>query len=76
MLWFFKKGSERLQCEIRPSLNDSESYELTWTEQNEVHVLRSADVDELAARWLELEERWKRAGWVKVDETAPSHERR
>ena len=72
MVWWLEKGGERRQCEIRSSPEQSDCYELTWTEQDEVHVVRSTNVDELAARWLELEQSWKRAGWVKLDQRVPS----
>ncbi len=65
MLWFFEREGQRIQCEIRPSV-ESAGYELEWTEQGEVHLERSTDVSKLAERWLELEQRLKREGWKKL----------
>jgi hypothetical protein len=75
MLWFFERGEQRLQCEIRPSTYAA-GFELEWAQAGEVHVERSENPNELAKRWFELEERWKRDGWVKSDDLAASRPRR
>jgi hypothetical protein len=75
MLWFFERAGKRLQCEIRPSRHAA-GFELEWQQDGLVHVERSESPDALAQRWLELELKWKRDGWVKLDEIAPSRPRR
>ena len=65
MLWFFERRGERLKCEIRPSAQAS-GFELEWTQGGQVHVERSENADELARRWVELEQQWKQEGWVKL----------
>ena len=62
-----QRGAERIQCEIRAA-DDGRGFELVWSEDGRQHVERSPNPDELATRWLELEQRWKRDGWTKIGE--------
>jgi hypothetical protein len=72
MLWFFERGDERLQCEIRPSA-ETRGFELEWTTpQGQVHVERAVDPDELARRWSELQQQWRREGWAMRHEVRAS----
>jgi len=76
VLWFFERAGERLQCEIRPSTHAA-GFELEWTTQDgHVNVERSETPDQLAQRWFELEQGWKRDGWKKLDEVAHSRPKR
>jgi hypothetical protein len=75
MLWFFERGGQRLQCEIRPSTHAA-GFELEWAQGEEVHVECSENPDELAQKWFELEQQWKRDGWIKLDAISPSRPRR
>jgi hypothetical protein len=75
MLWFFEKDGDRLQCEIRPSTQDA-GFELEWQAKGQVHVEQSEKRDTLAQRWFELELQWKRDGWIKLDDVAPSRPKR
>ena len=71
MLWFFERGAERLQCEIRPS-TQAAGFELEWAQEGDVHVERSANPVELARKWFELEQQWRRDGWKKRDDAVHS----
>jgi len=65
MLSFFERDGERLQCEIRPSLHAA-GFDLELTTADGQRQLEHADdANVLALRWLELEERLKREGWMR-----------
>ena len=69
MVRFFERGDgERMQCEVRPSLNaagfDLELVAADGQKQVE-HVI---DQNAMALKWLELEEKLKRDGWTVVEE--------
>lgn len=64
MLWFFEKDGERLQCEIRPSAHAAGfELEIVAADGNKT-IERSDNPDELALRWMEVEQRLKREGWI------------
>lgn len=65
MLSFFERDGERLQCEIRPSLHAA-GFDLEVINPDGHRQLEHADdANVLALRWLELEERLKRDGWMR-----------
>lgn len=65
MLSFFERDGERLQCEIRPILHAAGfDLELT-TADGQKQLDHADDANVLALRWLELEERLKREGWMR-----------
>jgi hypothetical protein len=68
MVRFFERDGERLQCELRPSVNaagfDLESLSPDGGRQIE----HAADHNTMALKWLELEDRLKREGWVVIGE--------
>ena len=71
MIWFFERGLERLQCEMRPA--EGGGFELVWeTPDGETHVERSADADSLSARRRQLEANLKRDGWKRIGRETPS----
>ncbi|HUR00824.1 MAG TPA: hypothetical protein VM166_15340 [Gemmatimonadaceae bacterium] len=64
MFWFFERGGERLQCEIRPSVNAA-GFELEITGPDGEKQLEYADdANALAIRWHELEVDLKVNGWT------------
>lgn len=64
MFWFFEKDGERLQCEIRPS-SHAAGFELEILAADGQKTIEHADdPKQLAVRWLEIEERLKREGWI------------
>lgn len=66
MFWFFEKDGERLQCEIRPS-SQAAGFDLELTTQGgEKQLDHADDANVLALRWLELEEKLKREGWIRT----------
>ena len=70
MIWFFERPGERLQCEIRRSLNVG--YELVWTSSDgQVHVEHSHDPEELMLRRRALENWLKLDGWVRPGRMTP-----
>jgi hypothetical protein len=72
MLWFFQKGSERIHYEIRPAADDA-GYELEWIDsQGNTHLVSAADSNSLAVKSIEIEQRLKREGWVRVEDIVPS----
>lgn len=71
MIWFFDRPGERLQCEIRPSVED-DGFELVWTTTDgRTLVERSGDAEELLQRRRFLEERLRLDGWVRAGRTTP-----
>lgn len=65
MLSFFERDGQRLQCEIRPSMHAA-GFDLELTTADGQKQLEHADdANVLALRWLELEERLKREGWMR-----------
>ena len=71
MLWFFERGGERLQCEIRPASTGA-GFELTWTSPDgQVHTEHSADSEALTERRRLLEDSLTRDGWKRVGRITP-----
>jgi hypothetical protein len=65
MLSFFERDGERLQCEIRPS-SHAAGFDLeVTTSDGQKRLEHAGDSNTLALRWLELEERLKREGWIR-----------
>lgn len=64
MFWFFEKNGQRLQCEIRPS-SHAAGFEIEIiAADGQKTIERSDDPDQLALRWMELEQQLKRDGWI------------
>lgn len=71
MIWFFARGSERLQCEINAAA-DGDGFELIWeTPEGERRIERSPDPWVLMARRRELETRLKQDGWERIGSGTP-----
>ena len=70
MIWFFERPGERLQCEIRRSVETG--YELVWTSSDgRVHLEHSNDPEELLRRRRALESWLKLDGWVRPGRVTP-----
>jgi hypothetical protein len=70
MIWFFERGDQRLQCEIRPG--ESGGFELVWTTPDgQRHAEQSSDAAVLTERRKQLEESLKRDGWKRVGRVTP-----
>lgn len=70
MLWFLERGSDRLQCEIRPAM-DGRGFELVWTQAAPEHIERFEDGDSAEQRWRQLEESLKQDGWTRIGRITP-----
>jgi hypothetical protein len=68
MVRFFERNGEQLQCELRPSLNAAGFDMELVSADGQKQVQHAADENALALKWLELEDRLKREGWVVVSE--------
>ena len=65
MLSFFERDGEQLQCEIRPSAHAA-GFDLEVTVPGgEKRLEHAGDANTLALRWLELEQRLRREGWIR-----------
>ena len=63
MFYFFQKGPETVQCEVRSS-PDGLGYEILITEANGVERLEHfATSDQVHRRWVELHRRFESEGW-------------
>jgi hypothetical protein len=75
MIWFFERPGERLQCEIRQSLEAG--YELVWTSgDGRTHVEHSEDPEELLRRRRALENWLRLDGWVRPGRITPPRQTR
>ena len=71
MIWFFERGAQRLQCEMRPASNGS-GFELAWqSPDGQMHIDKSDDTVTLTARRKQLEESLKADGWKRVGRETP-----
>ncbi len=71
MLWFFERGDERLQCEIRPAAEGT-GFELVWTSPDgQVHTEHGDDPAVLTERRRELEKKLELDGWKRVGRVTP-----
>jgi hypothetical protein len=71
MLWFFERGDQRLQFEMRPAA-DGTGFELVWqTPDGETHLEQSEDPAVLTDRRMELETTLKHEGWTRVGRITP-----
>jgi hypothetical protein len=71
MLWFFERGDERLQCEIRHAAEGT-GFELAWTSpEGQIHIQHSEDLAALTERRRELQQRLELDGWKQVGQTPP-----
>ncbi len=72
MIWFFERGDQRIQCEIRPSESEAGGFELVWQSgDGQSHVERSSDWETLTNRRRQLEEQLKQDGWKRVGRVTP-----
>ena len=63
MFYFYKRGLDTVQCEVRAS-PDGPGYEIAVVESNGVERLeRFATSEQVHARWLEIHNRFEREGW-------------
>jgi hypothetical protein len=63
VFYFFKKGSDTVQCEVRAAVEGS-GYEILITEPDGIErVERFATSDQVHRRWLELHRRFEHDGW-------------
>ena len=72
MIWFFERGVERIQCEIRQTA-DGCAFELAWTtpDDGKAHIERSEDASALDERRKQLESSLTRDGWKRVGRVTP-----
>jgi hypothetical protein len=63
MFYFYKKGSETLQCEVRAAANGP-GFEIVILESDGAERFEwFATSDEAHSRWLEIHNRFEREGW-------------
>lgn len=63
MFYFFKRGSETLHCEVRPS-TENPGYEIVIADQNGVErIERFATSEQVHNRWVELHTSFEQEGW-------------
>jgi hypothetical protein len=63
VLYFFKRGSETLRCEVRAAA-DTAGYEIVITDQNGAErVERFATSEQVHIRWVELHKTFEHDGW-------------
>jgi hypothetical protein len=71
MIWFFERGGQRLQCEMRPAAEGG-GFELAWqTPDGETHIEKSDDTESLTARRRQVEENLKADGWKRLGRETP-----
>ena len=71
MIWFFERGPERLQYEIRAAQDDI-GFELLWqAPDGQKRIERSQDPWVLMTRRRQLEENLKRDGWKRIGSGTP-----
>ena len=63
MFYFYQKGPEKLQCEVR-SAADGPGYEIVFTEPGGQQRFERFDTSEqVHRRWIEIHNRFEREGW-------------
>ena len=63
MFYFFKRGNESVQCEVR-SEPEGPGYEIVITDQaGSVRIERFATSELVHDRWMELHRRFEDEGW-------------
>jgi hypothetical protein len=63
VFYFFKRGNESVQCEVR-SEPDGPGYEIVITDQSGVvRIERFATSEQVHDRWMELHRRFEDEGW-------------
>lgn len=63
MFYFYQKGSETLECEVRPAAAGP-GYEIVITEPDGLHrIERFATSEQVHRRWIELHKRFEVDGW-------------
>jgi len=63
VFYFFKRGNETIQCEVR-SETDGPGYEIVITDQaGAVTVERFNTSEQVHERWTELHRRFENDGW-------------
>jgi hypothetical protein len=68
MVRFFERDGERLQCELRPSVNAAGFDLEVVSPDGGRQIEHAADPNTMALKWLELEDRLKREGWIVIEE--------
>ena len=63
MFYFFQRGTETVQCEVRAAV-DGPGYEILITEPNgEERLEVFATSEQVHSRWMELHKRFSDEGW-------------
>jgi len=63
VFYFFKRGTDTVQCEVRPAANGP-GYEILVTETDGSERLETFDTSEqVHSRWVELHKRFSDEGW-------------
>lgn len=63
MFYFFQRGNETVQCEVRAAV-DGPGYEIVITEPDGTERLETFSTsEEVHARWVELHRRFADEGW-------------
>ena len=63
MFYFFKRGSETVQCEVRPAANGA-GFEIVITDPKGVErIERFATSEQVHDRWMELHKQFELEGW-------------
>lgn len=63
MFYFYKKGPETLQCEVRAAV-DAPGFEIVITATDgQQRVERFTTSEQVHSRWLELHDRFENEGW-------------
>lgn len=63
MFYFFKRGADTVQCEVRAAA-DGPGFEIIVTSQDgKERCERFATSEQVHARWLQLHESFERDGW-------------
>jgi hypothetical protein len=67
MIWFYERGAERLQCEMRTAIEGA-GFELRIKWPNgHVHTETYPDQGRLLRRWCELDRAWEAQGWAELN---------
>ena len=62
VFYFFHRGSNLLQCEVRPALND-DGFEILINDGARERLEHHRTSEEVHRRWLELQEQFTNEGW-------------
>ena len=62
MFYFFQRGSELLQCEVREAV-DGTGFEIVIHEGTRERLEHHPTTDQVHRRWIELQQEFVTAGW-------------